>query len=72
MILAVLTLINLRGVRESGFLFMAPTYLFVICLLAVLAIGTFKALVSGGHPHPVVAQLPGTMFRFIPVTQING
>jgi amino acid transporter len=31
-ILAILTFVNLRGVRESGFAFMPPTYMFVGCL----------------------------------------
>ncbi|MGI4853779.1 MAG: APC family permease [Janthinobacterium lividum] len=54
-ILLILTVINLRGMRESGVLFMLPTYLFCICLLGVLGWGTVKALLSGGHPVPVVA-----------------
>ncbi len=60
LILAMITLINLRGVRESGIAFMVPTYLFIISLLAVLAIGVAKALWAGGRPAPVVApaQLP--------------
>lgn len=55
LILLILTVINLRGVREAGILFMAPTYVFVVCLLGVLAWGTVKALLGGGHPHPIVA-----------------
>ena len=54
-ILVILTLINLRGVREVGFVFMVPTYLFVGCLAAVLGIGFYKVMLSGGHPVPVVA-----------------
>src|SRR5579863_2611753 len=54
-ILVVITLINLRGVREAGILFMVPTYLFVGTLLAAIAIGTFKTVLAGGHPVPVVA-----------------
>ena len=54
-ILLLLTLINLRGVREAGGIFMAPTYLFVLCLLTVIAIGVVRTLVSGGHPTAVVA-----------------
>ncbi len=59
-ILALLTMVNLRGVRESGIAFMVPTYLFVFSLLAVLAYGVFKALAAGGHPSPVEppAELP--------------
>jgi amino acid transporter len=54
-ILLILTLANLRGTRESGFAFMIPTYLFVGCLFAVLAIGFYKVVQSGGHPVPVIA-----------------
>jgi amino acid transporter len=54
-ILALITLVNLRGARESGLAFVLPTYLFVVSLLAVLAIGTIKAALSGGRPTAVVA-----------------
>src|SRR3989442_1183554 len=54
-ILAIITLINLRGMREAGLFFMAPTYLFVGSLLVAIVIGFFKALATGGHPLPVVA-----------------
>jgi amino acid transporter len=59
-ILLLLTIVNLRGVRETGAAFLVPTYLFVGTLLVVIGVGLFKALISGGHPHPVVAppQLP--------------
>jgi amino acid transporter len=55
-ILAILTLLNLRGARSSGVIFMAPTYLFIVCLLAVIAWGVVKVVLSGGHPHAVVAS----------------
>jgi amino acid transporter len=54
-ILVVITLANLRGVRECGLIFMVPTYLFVGSLLVALAIGLFKAFTSAGHPLPVAA-----------------
>ena len=53
-VLALVTLINLRGVREPGLLFSIPTYLFVVSLLAVLAIGVWKTCTQGGHPAPIV------------------
>jgi amino acid transporter len=52
-ILVLITLINLRGMRDTGLVFMAPTYLFVGTLLAAILIGLFKTLISGGHPVPV-------------------
>ena len=54
-ILAVITLINLRGLREAGLIFMAPTYLFVGSLVLAIGIGIFKTLAAGGEPTPVVA-----------------
>ena len=56
-ILLVLTIVNLRGVREVGAVFMIPTYLFVGTLLITIVIGLFKALAAGGQPAPVVAPL---------------
>src|SRR6202011_341729 len=57
-ILAFITLVNLRGVRESGVAFVVPTYLFVVSLLAVIALGTIKAVLAGGRPEPVAAPSP--------------
>jgi amino acid transporter len=54
-ILAVITLVNLRGVRETGLLFTAPTYLFIGCLLLAVALGVVKTVAAGGHPVPVAA-----------------
>jgi amino acid transporter len=53
-ILAAITVVNLRGMRETGNLFMVPTYLFIGCLLGAIALGLVKELLSGGHPTPVV------------------
>src|SRR5262245_31572953 len=57
-ILAGITLVNLRGVRESGVAFVVPTYLFIVSLLAVLAVGVAKPALAGGRPTPVVAPPP--------------
>src|SRR5580658_3263809 len=54
-ILVIITLVNLRGVREAGIVFMVPTYLFVGSLLAAIAMGAFKTVIAGGHPMPVAA-----------------
>ncbi len=56
--LGLLTVVNLRGVRESGNAFMLPTYSFVVTLGAVVALGLVKTIAAGGHPVPVVAP-PG-------------
>jgi amino acid transporter len=57
-ILAVLTIVNLRGVREAGAVFMAPTYVFVGTLLTVIIWGAVETAVSGGHPHAAVSPPP--------------
>ena len=54
-ILVLLTVVNLRGVRDSGVAFMGPTYLFVVSLGAVVVLGIGKVIAAGGHPHAVVA-----------------
>jgi amino acid transporter len=35
---------NLRGVRESGKIFSAPTYVFIGCILSLLVVGVIRAL----------------------------
>jgi amino acid transporter len=57
-ILIVISIMNLRGVREAGTAFAYPTYLFVGTLLVVIVGGVAKVLFSGGHPSPVVAPPP--------------
>jgi len=57
-ILFVITVINLRGVREAGVVFMVPTYFFVGTLLITIGGGFVRAAVSGGHPLPMAALPP--------------
>jgi len=54
-ILVLLTLVNLRGVREAGVAFIIPTYLFVGTLLLTIALGIAHTIAAGGHPAPTVA-----------------
>ncbi len=56
-ILIVITILNLRGVREAGVVFAVPTYLFVGTLLITIVAGVLRVLLSGGHPTPA-APLP--------------
>jgi len=57
-ILVVITVLNLRGVREAGSAFAVPTYLFVGTLLITIVAGVLRVLVSGGHPTPAVPLPP--------------
>lgn len=49
-VLALLTIVNLRGVREAGLVFMLPTYIFVACLGGTILLGLARTLLGGGAP----------------------
>jgi amino acid transporter len=59
LVLVILTIVNLRGVKEAGAAFVAPTYLFVGTLMIVVLVGLYKVIVSGGHPVAVTMLGPG-------------
>jgi amino acid transporter len=63
-----LTLANLRGVRESGILFAVPTYAFVVAYVAMIGTGVSKCAVGTcpqAHvPHPLAAGA-GTVGVFV-------
>jgi amino acid transporter len=46
-LIVLLALMNLRGIKESGTFFAIPTYGFVLCVFAMLAVGLLQML--GGH-----------------------
>jgi amino acid transporter len=50
-IVAVITLANLRGVREAGNIFAVPTYLFVGSALLMIVLGAWQILVLGEGSH---------------------
>ncbi|MFJ3279478.1 APC family permease [Streptomyces halstedii] len=49
--IVLLTLMNLRGVKESGKLFAIPTYLFVAGVFLMIIWGAFRGLVLGDTMH---------------------
>ena len=57
-ILVIVTILNLRGVRDAGMAFAAPTYLFVGTLLITIAVGLVRVVHAGGHPPPVTPLPP--------------
>src|SRR5579862_4453416 len=57
-ILLLITIVNLRGVKEAGGIFMIPTYLFLGTLLITILIGVVRALLQQGTPTPVVVPPP--------------
>ncbi len=56
--LGLITLANLRGVREAGNIFAVPTYLFMFSAFAMIAIGAYRIIVLGEHgtPPPEVVE----------------
>ena len=52
-VLFLLTIVNMRGVHDTGVVFMIPTYLFTGTLLVVIAVGAWHVVHAGGHPQPV-------------------
>jgi amino acid transporter len=54
-ILAILAIVNLRGVKESGTAFFIPTFMFIGTLLALIGVGVYKTVASGYHPVSVTA-----------------
>ncbi len=45
-VVALMALLNLRGIREAGAIFAAPTYLYVLAILGVLAAGAVRFLLG--------------------------
>lgn len=41
--IAFVAFVNLRGTREAGLFFAFPTYLFIVCMLGLIAVGLFHA-----------------------------
>ena len=72
--IAVLTAINLRGLRESGGVLAVPVYAFLIGVLGMIAVGLFRALVLGQEMRaesasvqiaPDHSQVAGLAFVFL-------
>jgi amino acid transporter len=57
-ILLFITIVNLRGVRATGAVFIVPTYLFVGALFITLGLGLVTSLAAGGDPEPVIPPSP--------------
>jgi amino acid transporter len=47
---------NLRGIREAGRVFAVPTYFFIANMVALMAVGLYRAINGGLHAHAIVAQ----------------
>ncbi len=52
--LLLITVVNLRGLREAGMALALPTWMFTGTLSIVIATGVARAVMAGGHPQPAV------------------
>ena len=67
-----ITLANLRGVRESGTLFAVPTYAFIVSIVALVAVGLGRCVFGGCPvvtdltlPAPELAAATGSVGLFV-------
>ena len=56
--IVLLTIANLRGVRESATIFMIPTYAFIASVGALILLGLASLAGIGPQPHPVRYEAP--------------
>jgi amino acid transporter len=54
----VISLGNLRGIRESGTIFMAPTYLYIAAVAGVIGIGVYRFATGDLGTYPVPESWP--------------
>lgn len=69
-LIILMTIGNLRGIRESSKMFGIPTYFFMISVLAMIIIGIVKVHVFGYIPHDTLNAIPKvtgdvTIFLFL-------
>ncbi|HUX88560.1 MAG TPA: APC family permease [Chloroflexota bacterium] len=53
--IVLLTIGNLRGIRESGTIFAVPTYVFILGMYVLIVYGIIRLLLGGMHYVPTVA-----------------
>jgi amino acid transporter len=58
LILVILTIVNLRGVKEAGAAFIIPAFMFVGTLGILIGVGVYHTMLAGGHPTPVAPPPP--------------
>jgi amino acid transporter len=69
-----LTVGNLRGVRESGRIFAVPTYFFIVSILGMLAVGAWRSLTGtfvALPPHHDAVTGSGALTTFVLLTAFS-
>ncbi len=59
--IVLITIANLRGLRESGRIFAVPTYLFIVGMSILLVLGFLSWVGIGITPHRVVDTIPNAV-----------
>lgn len=54
-LVVLITLVNLRGVKDSGSVFAIPTYFFISSALLMIVLGLVNAYII--HPHPFISPV---------------
>src|SRR5918994_151055 len=53
LMIAIMTVANLRGLRESGALFAPPTYVYIVMLMLLIGVGLYRVYVKDLGPIPL-------------------
>ena len=53
LLIGVMTVANLRGLKESGSLFAPPTYLYIVMLMLLIVVGCYRIFVKDLPPIPL-------------------
>jgi amino acid transporter len=67
-VIGLITIANLRGLRESGNIFAVPTYVFVVLALGIVAIGLVN--IGTGNVQPVPLQPNAIAFGLDPLALV--
>ena len=59
--LGIITLVNLRGVREAAAIFAAPTYFFILAVLGMIGVAAFRSIILQKLLPAPLPLLPATM-----------
>jgi amino acid transporter len=68
LILVAIAIVNMRGVKETGAVFMLPTFLFVGTLLLTIGVGVTHAVLAHGHPVALSAPPPPDLSKMETLT----
>lgn len=69
-LVVLITVVNLRGVRESGSIFAIPTYFFIATALIMIFFGLTKAYLFDHQPFLAAFHTPGNQ-RVVPVEGVS-